>query len=340
MLYPMKFIPVYKDYMWGGRNFEKFGRPVPDGKLAESWEVSCHKNGVSIVANGYLKGMTLPEAIASDPRGMLGTRFETEGNDLPLLIKFIDANDKLSIQVHPDDSYAAVYEGGAGKNEMWYILDAKPGAKLIAGLKPGTTIEEFKLAAKSHDIERYLNEIEVVPGDVISIPAGLVHSIGEGIVLIEIQQTSDITYRIYDYNRVDSSGNKRPLHLERALEVIDFSSKNNCQKCTGVTVQENESLKKTYIPVNRYFGCERYEAEGQFSEATDGSRFYIYIVIDGSGCIKSGEATVEFSTGDTIFVPATPSEHIFDGCFTALKAYIPDCENIFDNNIKAVDCPY
>ncbi len=338
MLYPMKFVPVYKDYIWGGRYFEKLGRQLPDGKVAESWEVSCHKNGVNIVANGELKGKTLLDVIAMDSKSILGTRFNSDCKEVPLLIKLIDANDRLSVQVHPDDSYAAVFEGGLGKNEMWYIVDAKPGAKLVAGLKPGVTKEAFELATKENRIEECLNEIEVKRGDVIFIPAGLIHSIGEGIVIVEIQQISDTTYRVFDYNRVYGNGVERPLQIDKALDVIDFKPSNRSEKYKGITVKHSCALTKTYMLANRYFSCERYDANGEFSEATDGSKFYIYIFLEGSGSIKSGEISLTFNAGETIFIPAALGEYTFDGCFTALKTYVPDLINDIVEKMRAAGC--
>ena len=222
MYYPIKFKPVYKDYIWGGRYFEKFDRELPKGILAESWELSSHKNGVSIVSNGDLEGKTLSEIIKADAKNILGTKFPINCDKMPLLIKFIDANDSLSVQVHPDDNYAAVYEGGLGKNEIWYIMDARPGAKLVEGLKAGVTKEIFAKAIKENRIKECLLEVEVKQGDVVNIPAGLVHAIGAGLVIAEIQQTSDITYRVFDYNRVNSKGVGRLLHLKKALDVINF----------------------------------------------------------------------------------------------------------------------
>ena len=338
MYYPIKFKPVYKDYIWGGRYFEKFDRELPDGILAESWELSCHKNGVSIVSNGVLVGKTLPEIIKADSENLLGTKFSVACEEIPLLIKLIDANDRLSVQVHPDDNYAAVYEGGLGKNEMWYIIDVKPGAKLVAGLKAGVTKEKFAKAIKEKHIEACLLEVEVKPGDVINIPAGLVHSIGAGIVIAEIQQTSDTTYRVFDYNRLDSKGIGRPLHLEKALDVINFEAGPRNVKCEGVNMILNENCNKTVFLANKYFACERYDVKGSFAEKCDGSKFYIFICLEGNGNIESKNMTVSFKAGETVFIPAAIGKYSVAGQFKALKTYIPDFNKDIVEPMRKAGC--
>lgn len=338
MYYPIKFQPVYKAYIWGGRYFEKFDRELPEGILAESWELSCHKNGVSIVSNGELAGKSLPDIVNADPGNILGTRFPADCQEIPLLIKFIDANDKLSVQVHPDDNYAAVYEGGLGKNEMWYIMDAKPGAKLVAGLKPGVTREVFARAISDNRIEECLLEVEVQPGDVINIPAGLLHAIGAGIVIAEIQQTSDTTYRVFDYNRVDSSGVGRPLHLDKALDVTNFGAGSRDVKTNGIKLKINESCTKTIFLANRFFACERYQSEGSIAERTDGSKFYIFICLEGCGTISSDSMTVEFKAGETVFIPASLGEYRLEGKFTSLKTYIPDFKKDIVEPMRNAGC--
>lgn len=340
MYYPIKFKPVYKDYIWGGRYFEKFDRELPEGILAESWELSCHKNGVSIVSNGELEGKTLPEIIKADPKNILGTKFPTDSSEIPLLIKFIDANDRLSVQVHPDDNYAAVFEGGIGKNEMWYIVDVKPGAKLVAGLKAGVTKDEFAKAIIDNRIEECLFEVKVESGDVINIPAGLVHAIGAGIVIAEIQQTSDITYRVFDYNRVDSKGVGRQLHLEKALDVINFEVGSRNVKCEGVNVKVNENCIKTVFLANKYFACERYEVNGSFADTCDGSKFYIFICLEGKGTIEAGNMAVEFKAGETVFVPAALGDYKVAGQFKVLKTYIPDFNKDIVEPMRKAGCTH
>jgi len=328
MMYPLKFIPVYKDYVWGGRNFEKLGRKLPDGIVAESWEISCHPNGLSIISNGEHAGKSLVDLINQYGRKVIGDALpDKDLKKFPLLVKLIDASNKLSVQVHPDDNYAFTHENGEyGKNEMWYIMSAKPGAKLIYDVVPGTTRETFAQAVKNNDILSCLKQVEVFPGDVINIPAGLVHAIGEGIMLAEIQQNSDTTYRVYDYDRTDSHGNKRPLHIEKALDVIDFNSENRKEKAEGLTVKLDDKCFKTYYVANKYFSVELYDIDGAVSENPDGKKFHMYVFTEGNCEIESDGSRVEVAKGESILIPASMGGYTMKGSFKALKSYVPDVE--------------
>ena len=202
MFYPLFFEPVYKNIIWGGRNLEKvLNRTLPEGTIAESWDVCCHKNGMSIVSNGPLKGIGLDELIKTNGALLVGKNCESMDR-FPLLIKIIDANDKLSVQVHPGNDYALKVHGDLGKTEMWYVIAAKPGAKLIYGTLPGTSLETFSAAIKNGCLEETLNFIDIKTGDVIFIPSGTLHAIMDGLLIAEIQQNSDTTYRVFDWNRV------------------------------------------------------------------------------------------------------------------------------------------
>lgn len=331
MFYPLKFKPVYKDYIWGGRNLEKLGKVLPEGKVAESWELSCHPDGVSIVENGEFEGTSLGDLISEYGAKILGSSLPDKFLEkFPLLIKFIDANDRLSVQVHPEDEYAKLHENGElGKNEMWYIIDAKPGAKLIYGVVPGTTRESFAQAVKEGRIESCLNYIEVKPGDTLNIPAGLVHAIGEGIMLAEVQQNSNTTYRVYDYDRRDKNGSSRPLHIDKALEVINFNTSGEASKAEGLKVDLGDGCSKTYKIANEYFSVELYEADGSIPENADGSRFYIYIFTEGSCELIYGGHTLTAKAGETVLIPAALGPYTLKGKFSALKAYVPDLrENV------------
>lgn len=327
MFYPLKFIPVYKDYIWGGRNLEKLGKKLPEGIVAESWEVAAHRDGVSIVANGSFKGMSLSR---------LFNRFRTElcGSALdgfdrfPLLLKLIDASSDLSVQVHPDDKYAACHENGEwGKYEAWYIISAEPGAYLIYDVVPGTGKEDFLKALENENLEPCLKKVPVSAGDVINIPAGVVHAICKGIVLAEIQQNSNATYRVYDYNRTDSNGMKRPLHIDKALDVIDFASENRKPKYNGIKVRLKDNCYKTYLVANRYFCAERYEIDGSIHENTNGERFFIYLVLDGTAAFDGIRGITEASKGESVLIPASMGEYLLSGCFTGLRFYVPDVAN-------------
>ena len=248
MFYPIKFKALYKDYVWGGRNLPRIGKEIPEeGKVAESWELSCHKNGTSVIANGIFEGTELTGLIEKYGRQVIGTALdEKHVKKFPLLIKFIDANDRLSVQVHPTDEYAFVHENGElGKNEMWYIISAEPGATLVAGVKEGVTKEIFAKAIEEGKVEECLNSIAVKEGDIINIPAGLVHAIGKGIILAEVQQNSDTTYRVYDYGRLGADGKPRELHVEKSLETIDFSMKSEIiEKSDGQKVKLSDNSEK------------------------------------------------------------------------------------------------
>lgn len=322
MLYPLKFNPVYKDYLWGGRNLLKLNKNLPDGIVAESWEISSHPDGISKISNGIFKDMLFTELIEKLGSKLIGTALPEEATEkFPLLIKFIDANDKLSVQVHPDENYVRTHNSDLyGKNEMWYIISAEPGAQLVYGLKPGITKELFKQAIAENKIGSCLNFIDVKPGDAINIPTGLVHAIGKGIVLAEIQQNSNSTFRIYDYDRVDDKGNSRPLHIKEALEVIDF---NLCSpnESKHEPVHSGNTIKTTLVS-NPYFTVEHIDIKESMSEKTDGSRFVICIIVGGNGNIKYNNGNVPIIYGDSVLIPAAMGNYTIEGELQVLKAFV------------------
>ncbi|MGE5580974.1 MAG: type I phosphomannose isomerase catalytic subunit [Bacillota bacterium] len=338
MLYPLKFQPVFKDYIWGGRNLEKFGKELPPtGIVAESWEISCHHNGISVINNGEYAGTPLTEFLNRFGRELVGTALpERYLRKFPLLVKLIDANEQLSVQVHPSDGFAKIHEDGElGKNEMWHVLTAAPGAQLVYGLLPGVTREVFVQALQEHRLESCLKFVEVSPGDTFNIPAGLVHAIGKGIVLAEIQQNSDATYRVYDYNRVDKNGASRPLHLEKALQVIDFNAGRLSEKTEGLVAQVGNSIIK-YLVANNYFAVELLNISGSLQQSADGDRFFLYIITEGQGVIGYRKGTVALKRGESVLIPAALGEYSLEGNFSALRGYIPDLEeNIFGPLRKA-----
>jgi mannose-6-phosphate isomerase len=326
MLYPLKFEPIYKDYIWGGRNLEHLGKKLPEGIVAESWEVSTHKEGISIIANGDFKGMAFNQFIEKYREEALGRK---DLKEFPIIIKFIDANNKLSVQVHPNDEYAFNYEQGQkGKNELWYILQAKPGAKIIYGFREEMDKETFVKAIKDNRIDSCLKYIDVKEGDIIYIPAGVVHAIQQGILLAEIQENSDLTYRIYDYHRTDAQGNKRSLHIEKALQVIDFNFKGKKEKYKGLKL-EYENFTLTYIALNKYFSLELYESRGEKKFINSENIFYIYTFLQGQGEIKYGEYYLKFKAGESIFIPASLTKYTLHGDFKALRCYVSE-ENMIE----------
>lgn len=318
MLYPLKFREVYKDYLWGGRNLEQIGKRLPaEGIVAESWEISAHPNGLSVIANGPYAGISLLELYKANPGDMLGESFQTHANGrFPLLIKFIDACDRLSVQVHPDDAQAKRLEpGDSGKNEIWYVIDAKPGSRLIAGIRPGVDRAHFTAGLAEGRLDQCLEEIEVKAGDVINIPAGLIHAIGDGLLICEIQQSSDATYRVYDYNRTDSAGRARDLHIEKALEVISFD-RPAVHLVPGYNffagVAGHNKSHRRLLALNRFFRVEEWQVNGRIDWQTAPARFAAITVLSGKGSLEWNES------GETLFLPVRQGESVL------IPAVIPD----------------
>lgn len=326
MLYPIKLQPVFKDYIWGGRNLEKFGVILPWGKTAEVWEVSCHPDGISIISNGMYKGLNLLDYISVMGKDAVGTdHYNSEQVSFPLLLKLIDASDKLSVQVHPDDAYANENENGElGKHEAWYIMDAKPGAQIIYHVIAGIDKNDFIESVDKSEIDQSLNYMNVFAGDVIDIYPGMIHSIGAGIVLAEIQQSSNLTYRVYDYDRMDKKGNKRSLNIIKALDVIDFVPNNRKEKALGIDLQINAGAHKSFKLANKYFSLEVYWVKGKIEEHTDGSKFYIYLFLEGDAIINYSHGRISVKAGESIFIPAAMGKFTIKGNFKALKMYVPD----------------
>ncbi len=312
MLYPFKFKPIYKEKIWGGDNLKKYlGKKIEKGsKIGESWEVADHFEDNSIILNGEMKGETLHNVLQEYGRELLGTKPDDRYlKRFPLLIKFIDANDKLSVQVHPNDEYANKNENGEfGKTEMWYIVHAEQGAKLIAGLKPGTTKEKFKKLIETDEIEDVLNKVEVKTGDVIFIPSGRVHAIMPGLVINEIQQNSDVTYRVYDWGRVGFDGKPRPLHIDKALDVINFND----------FAPAPARLHYSFVGTNTisllvkclYFQVEKYILNEKMKFISDKSSFNIFSVIDGHGILNWENKELELNKGETILIPAAITSYV------------------------------
>ncbi|KHD13780.1 type I phosphomannose isomerase catalytic subunit [Clostridium butyricum] len=324
-MYPIKFENLYYERIWGGKDLEKFRNNVPEGVIGESWDIACHKNGTGKVANGELKGKGFDEVIKEYGNKFLGNSISID-EDFPLLIKLITAKDKLSVQVHPNDEYAKKVENDLGKTEAWYVVDAEEGASLIVGTKDCDK-ETFKKAIEDGNLDKYLNKIPVKKGDFFYVQSGLVHAICEGILIAEIQQSSDTTYRVYDYNR------GREIHVEKALDVIDFSLKG--ENTQGITIK-NDGYDKTYLCLGEYFTIQKYEVNTSVKEASDEDRFYLFTCVDGEGTIKYNGGEENISMGDSIFIPASLGEYELCGKFTLLKSYVPDVKIEEENIIKVV----
>jgi mannose-6-phosphate isomerase len=299
-LYPLLFEPVLKDYIWGGRNLEKLGRKLPtEGVIAESWDIAGHKDGNTTVANGYLTGLTLTDVQVLLGLNLIGSNntWAEERNKFPLLIKLLDANRPLSVQVHPNDEYALAHEGNElGKSEMWVVLQADPDAEVILGVKAGTTPDIFRAAIEDGRLEPYLHHIPVKAGDHVCVPAGSLHAIMGGLLIAEIQQNSNTTYRVYDWNRVGDEGNSRPLHVDKALDVINFDQVEPTIQSPKTIANEN-GVERQALCANQYFVTERVimEAGSRFEGECDGRTLEIWGVLDGAAEVNGeGISAVQF----------------------------------------------
>lgn len=289
MMYPLKLQSIEKDIIWGGtRLSEEYGKGTRGEKIAESWVLTLREDGENRVENGILAGKTLSELGFPQP--------------FPLLIKLIDAHDRLSVQVHPDDAYAAEVGLPAGKTEMWYIVDADEGAELVCGVLPNVSRDQLKAAAESGTLEQYLKKRPVKKGDVVFIPAGTVHAIGKGILIAEVQQNSNTTYRLYDYDRRDKDGNKRPLHLEEALRVADLSLPKD--ETEPKLLESGESFRRRLLCECDYFRTEllTLNASAVYSLSTDELLFVL--CLDGNGTIVHNGIDYPIEKGDGYLLPA------------------------------------
>lgn len=299
-VYPMTFAPVLKDYIWGGRRLEQLGRPLPPGNIAESWEIAAHEDGTTRVTNGRYAGQLLTDVQAELGLDLIGTNcaWAQARGKFPLLIKLLDANRALSVQVHPNDAYALAHEGNElGKTEMWVVLDAKPGAQVQLGVKAGTTPELFRQGIEQGKLEPYLHYVPVKPGDHICVPAGTLHAIMDGILIAEIQQNSNTTYRVYDWNRVGADGKARPLHIDRALDVINFDQV-ELSLCPAEVISEANGIRRSLLCRNPYFVTERVEmaAGAVFKGNCDGRSLEIWGVLSGEVVVNGVALTaVQFA---------------------------------------------
>lgn len=290
-LYPLLFEPVLKDYIWGGRTLEKLGRALPpQGPIAESWEIAGHNDGTTVVSNGRFAGMSLTEVQTQLGLDLIGSNntWALQRDKFPLLIKLLDASRPLSVQVHPDDDYALAHEGNElGKTEMWVVLDAEPGAELILGVREGTTPQDFRQGIADGQLEPYLHRVPVKAGDHICVPAGTLHAIMGGILIAEIQQNSNTTYRVYDWNRVGADGQPRPLHIDKALDVINFEQ---VEPALGppTLISNDDGLRRELLCSNAYFVTERVTlaAGSTFSGECDGRSLEIWGVLAGEVMIN------------------------------------------------------
>jgi mannose-6-phosphate isomerase len=307
-LYPFKFNEIYKPYIWGGLNLRKIGKRIKDDDIvAESWEISDHEEDISIVKNGPLAGKSLRDLVSAYGEDLCPV---TDNSRFPILIKYIDANLKLSVQVHPDDKYARAHESPTelGKTECWFIMDAPPGAELIMGLQKCIDKETFTRLINENRIEEGLNRLPVSRGDFIFIKSGTVHAILEGIMVCEIQENSDTTYRLYDWGRTGKDGKPRPLHIQKALDVITFPEADRYEKYISEIVVDYAKDKKnssSALVRCQHFNIDFLNYTRDFDLSINDSHFNTLNILDGSGSIHYKTGHVPFSRGDTILIPRT-----------------------------------
>ena len=318
-MYPLVFEPILKDRIWGGTKLETYlGKTgLPTKTTGESWELSGVKGDISVVKNGPYKGKSLTELLESHPESLLGKRLHGQfGTQFPLLFKFLDAREDLSIQVHPNDELAQKRHNSFGKTEMWYVMQADEGARIIVGFKDKSAPEEYLAHLKDKSLITILNEVPVKKGDVFFLETGTIHAIGAGIMIAEIQQTSDITYRVYDWDRVDAQGKSRELHVEQALDAMNYDT-TDTQKF--YTREENKSNAMVHCP---YFTTNFVPLKGSMGVNKDGGSFTVYICTEGSYSFEAGGEKHDFAKGDTVLVPAAMQEYMLSGEADLLEIYI------------------
>lgn len=308
---PIKLIPAVKDYLWGGRRLiTDFNIKTYLDKAAEGWMLSTHPYGESIVASGRAAGKTLSEYISENGRECIGAN-AAAFDFFPVLIKLIDAKDNLSIQVHPNDEYALRVEGEYGKTEVWYIADCEPGAYLYYGLNRRVTKEEFIEHIESNTLLEILNKVPVHKGDVFFIPSGTIHAICAGILICEIQQNSNTTYRVYDYDRRGKDGKPRELHIAKAAEVADL-----------FPAPAQEKLPENMIARCKYFTAERVICHDTLSVNVSSDCFRSLVIMDGSGTLEMNGTVIELNKGDSIFIPAQDGSFILSGELEGIISYV------------------
>lgn len=304
---PLLLKPSGKDYLWGGRRLnDEFEKNIDMTPLAETWECSTHPDGPSYIASGEYEGRTLKEVIEDNPE-YLGLRY-AGWTDLPILIKFIDAKSDLSIQVHPNDDYAKKYENGQlGKSEMWYVLDAKKDTRLIYGFKEDTDASTIRNAVETGTLLKYVQQVPIKKDDLFFIEAGTVHAIGAGALVAEIQENSNLTYRLYDYDRIDKDGNMRTLHVDRALECANLKGSGEPHQPLRV-LKYQRGVASELLCRCKYFEVYRMivntERHQQVKYKNDATSFKVLLCVNGCGTIDFGAEMIKFYKGDCIFVPA------------------------------------
>lgn len=317
-LYPLQFEPILKDRIWGGEKLKTIlNKPITSKITGESWELSTVEGDVSVVANGVLKGKSLMDLINETPNEILGTAvYKRFGKQFPLLFKYLDAREDLSIQVHPNDKLAKERHNSFGKTEMWYVTQADADARIIVGFKENSGKEEYLKHLNDKTLVSILDTVKAKAGDVFFLETGTVHAIGAGLVVAEIQQTSDITYRLYDFDRKDAEGNTRELHVDLALDAINYNKVDTQKKYetkvnTSNTVVDCPYFTTNFIPL-----------ENKLAVSKSGESFTVYMCIEGSFEIEFDGFKQTYIKGDTVLVPAEINAFILNGKASILEIYI------------------
>lgn len=318
-LYPLKFHPVYKDYPWGGSRIpETYHRAVPEGVYAESWEITDRNDGMSVVSNGTLAGMTFREVLKSSPTEIMGSNIS--GTKFPLLIKLIDSKQKLSVQVHPNDEAAAKF-GGEAKTEMWYLLGDNK-AQVYCGLNKNVTKETFLQAVADGTSGSTICSVPVQKDSAVFVRGGQVHAIGEGCLILEIQQNSNTTYRIYDWDRMGNDGKPRDLHIDQAINVINWNDHENPLVEPKVLVN-SDTFQCQEILKCEYFQLEKLTFTAPLEVPMSGKTFHALFVAEGEATISWGDESFIAPAGTSILVPAALPAYTLDGNTTVLRTTIP-----------------
>jgi mannose-6-phosphate isomerase len=320
LAYPMKLTPCCQDYLWGGDGLTTLFNKVGNSRtIAESWELSCHENGLSLVAEGEHKEKILADVLASDWQGYVGT--SAKEKKFPILVKFIDASKDLSVQVHPSDESADAWLGEQGKAEMWYIVDRKPQSYIYYGFSKKIDPDEFTNRAINGSICEVLNRVEVEKGDVYYILPGMIHALGAGIIAAEIQHNTDTTFRIYDYKRLDKDGKPRALHVERAAKVISY------EPVVPSEIKLNIKADFKDFTMSKMFGCAYFKAfkldvKTKAALCCDGSTFHHLLCVEGGGVLKAAGDTYRIERGDSYFLPACLGDYEIHGQSRLLLTHI------------------
>ena len=317
-IYPLQFEAILKERIWGGEKLKSvLNKPITSSITGESWELSTVEGDVSVIANGDYKGKALTDLINEYPNEVLGTAvYKRFGNQFPLLFKYLDAREDLSIQVHPNDELAKKRHNSFGKTEMWYIMQADQDARIIVGFKEDSSSEEYLKHLENNTLVSILDDVKVKSGDVFFLETGTVHAIGAGLVVAEIQQTSDITYRLYDFDRKDALGNTRELHVDLALDAINYNKVNTFKEYS------KEVNKSNVIVDCPYFTTNFLPLDGEKKMLKTGETFTVFMCIEGSFEMEYNKVKYNYKKGDTVLIPAAMNEFVLSGKASILEIYI------------------